>query len=304
MHLSGDDFERAVALRRRVPVAIPAGHVLRERARVHDEPRVVCREHEDGGAGVHRHVASEHAVLDVQRRVLADGRQGALVVHEPAAVDPHQSVVGRRPVADRLGLRLQPDRRLVQVDDAEDARRVDLILEQRSPDDDACLVGGERQMDAAQEARLRRQVREPRPAYVDARRLVAHNKDGRLVEDAVLHDQLRHGAGDVVDAMVVADAGLFARVLADHRRVGDVHGDGETVGQGDDAGCSERTVDDSQRTVGDQHRPVLDTNVLQPRPVDIRTSLIKVLSKILQSKIPCSIKSFMLYDKVVHWFCG
>ena len=113
MHLSGDYFERAVALGRRVPVAVAAGDVLRERARVHDEARVVRREHEDRGAGVHCHVAPEDAMFDVQRRVLADGRQGALVVHEAAAVDPHERVVGRRPVADRLGLRLQPDGRLV-----------------------------------------------------------------------------------------------------------------------------------------------------------------------------------------------
>ena len=114
---------------------------------------------------------------------------------------------------------------------------MDLVLEQRRLDDDTRLVGGEGQVDSAQEARLRRQVREARAAYVDARRLVADDKDGRLVECAVLDDEFCHGAGDVIQPMVVADAGLVARVLADQRRVGDVHGYGQTVGQRDDAGC-------------------------------------------------------------------
>ena len=49
----------------------------------------------------------------------------------------------------------QPDRRVVQVDDAQDSRRMNLVLEERLGDNDARLVRGERQVDTAEEAGLR-----------------------------------------------------------------------------------------------------------------------------------------------------
>ena len=98
VHLATDDLEGPVALCRRVRVPVLAGDVLREGARVHDQPSVVGRQHQDGGAGVHRHVPPEVAVLDMQRLVVADCRQSALVVHEATIVDPHVSFIGCGPV--------------------------------------------------------------------------------------------------------------------------------------------------------------------------------------------------------------
>ena len=46
---------------------------------------------------MHRHVAPEVAVLDEQLLVVADGREGALVVDEATPVDAHHGFVFRRP---------------------------------------------------------------------------------------------------------------------------------------------------------------------------------------------------------------
>ena len=166
---------------------------------------------------------------------------------------------------------LQPDRRIVQVDHAQDSRRVNLVLEDRLGDDDAGLVRGERQMDSAEEARLRGEVGEARTADENVRRLVADDEDGRLIEATVPHDHLRLGARDVGQVVVVADAGRVTDVLADPRRVGDVDGDGATAGQRDDARRPERAVGGREGAVGHQHRPALHLHVLQPRTASGRT---------------------------------
>ena len=78
----------------------PAGHVADEGAVVNIEVALGADEHEDSGAGVHRDVVREVAVLDAQQFVRPDDGEAALVVREHAVLHDRRRVaalrIGRR----------------------------------------------------------------------------------------------------------------------------------------------------------------------------------------------------------------
>ena len=89
MHLVADHPEDAVRLPHRVVRPVVAGEVVGERAVLHVQRRLLLDQHENGGAGVHRHVVAEDAVFDDQPPVGPDECDGPLVVDEAAAGDNH-----------------------------------------------------------------------------------------------------------------------------------------------------------------------------------------------------------------------